>query len=125
MAHLIAIPKLGLTMVDCTLTGWTKADGERVEKGEVVFEIETDKITSEVEADAGGYLRRFAGVDSLHVVGAVIGGMAISLAFPGARQWRRLWRGWMRRLWWPGGSASGCRPWRGGLPKGRGLIRPG
>jgi pyruvate dehydrogenase E2 component (dihydrolipoamide acetyltransferase) len=90
MAHLIAIPKLGLTMVDCTLTGWTKSDGERVEKGEVVFEIETDKITSEVEADAGGYLRRFAGVDSLHVVGAVIGGLyetraeALAAVEPGA-----------------------------------------
>jgi pyruvate/2-oxoglutarate dehydrogenase complex dihydrolipoamide acyltransferase (E2) component len=90
MAHLIAIPKLGLTMVDCTLTAWTKADGERVEKREVLFEIETDKITSEVEADAGGYLRRFAGVDSVHLVGAVIGGLyetaaeALAAVEPGA-----------------------------------------
>ncbi len=75
MAHEVAIPKLGLTMVDCTLTGWSKADGDRVEKGEVLFEIETDKITSEVEADAAGYLRRFAEVDTMHTVGAVIGGL--------------------------------------------------
>jgi pyruvate dehydrogenase E2 component (dihydrolipoamide acetyltransferase) len=75
MAHEVAIPKLGLTMVDCTLTGWSKADGDRVEKGEVLFEIETDKITSQVEADAAGYLRRFAEVDTMHTVGAVIGGL--------------------------------------------------
>lgn len=89
MGHEVTIPKLGLTMVDCTLTGWTKAEGERVEKGEVLFEIETDKITSEVEADAGGYLRQFAVVDTQHVVGAVIGGLyetkeeALAAAGPG------------------------------------------
>ena len=89
MGHEVTIPKLGLTMVDCTLTGWTKAEGERVEKGEVLFEIETDKITSEVEADAGGYLRQFAEVDTQHVVGAVIGGLyetkeeALAAAGPG------------------------------------------
>ncbi len=90
MAHDVTIPKLGLTMVDCTLTGWTKADGERVEKGEVLFEIETDKITSEVEADGAGFLRRFAEVDTLHTVGAVIGALyetkaeALAAAGPGA-----------------------------------------
>jgi pyruvate dehydrogenase E2 component (dihydrolipoamide acetyltransferase) len=88
MAHLISIPKLGLTMTDCTLVGWAKHDGDRVEQGEVLYAIETDKITSDVEADGSGFLHRFAQVDTMHVVGAVIGGLfatqAEALAAPEA-----------------------------------------
>lgn len=75
MPHLIAIPKLGLTMTDCTLTEWHKADGDRVERGDLLFSIETDKITSEIEADGAGYLRRFADLDTPRVIGSVIGGL--------------------------------------------------
>ena len=75
MAHTVAIPKLGLTMTDCTLVDWMKADGDRVEQGEILYAIETDKITSDVEADGSGFLRRFAEVDSMHEVGAVIGAL--------------------------------------------------
>ena len=62
MTHLIAIPKLGLTMTDCTLVEWLKNDGDRVERGDILFAIETDKITSEIEADGAGFLRRFADI---------------------------------------------------------------
>lgn len=75
MAHLIEIPKLGLTMTDCTLTEWHKGDGDRVELGELLFSIETDKITSEIESDGAGFLRRFAEVDSPHLIGSVIGAL--------------------------------------------------
>ena len=75
MTHLIAIPKLGLTMTDCTLVEWLKNDGDRVERGDMLFAIETDKITSEIEADGAGYLRRFAEADSGQVIGGVIGGL--------------------------------------------------
>jgi pyruvate dehydrogenase E2 component (dihydrolipoamide acetyltransferase) len=78
MAHPVAIPKLGLTMVDCTLVGWTKQDGDKVERGDILYAIETDKITTDVEADGAGFLRRFAEVDSMHEVGAVIGGLFAS-----------------------------------------------
>lgn len=75
MGHLLAIPKLGLTMTDCTLVAWTKEDGDRVEQGEILYSIETDKITSDVEADASGYLRRFAETNTMHEVAAVIGAL--------------------------------------------------
>lgn len=75
MTHLIAIPKLGLTMTDCTLVEWLKNDGDRVARGDILFAIETDKITSEIEADGAGYLRRFADTDSAHAIGSVIGGL--------------------------------------------------
>lgn len=75
MALPVAIPKLGLTMTDCTLVAWTKEDGDRVEQGEILYSIETDKITSDVEADASGYLRRFVEIDTMHQVAAVIGAL--------------------------------------------------
>lgn len=73
MAHPITIPKLGLTMVDCTLIEWAKQDGEKVSIGDPLYTVETDKIASEIEADAEGYLQRVAGIDSVHEVGAVVG----------------------------------------------------
>lgn len=78
MAHQIAIPKLGLTMTDCTLVSWAKSDGDAVGKGELLYAIETDKITTDIEADDAGFLRRLAEPDTLHQVGAVIGALYAS-----------------------------------------------
>jgi pyruvate/2-oxoglutarate dehydrogenase complex dihydrolipoamide acyltransferase (E2) component len=50
----VIMPKLGLTMERATITRWLKGPGERVARGEVVLEIETDKATAEVEAPAAG-----------------------------------------------------------------------
>lgn len=73
MAHVIAIPKLGLTMTDCTLVEWAKQTGDKVAKGEVLYTIETDKISSDIEADADGFLQRIAALDTLLEVGALVG----------------------------------------------------
>lgn len=73
MVHSVAIPKLGLTMVDCTLVEWAKQDGEKVSRGDVLYTVETDKISNEIEADGDGFLQRAADVDTVHPVGAVIG----------------------------------------------------
>lgn len=75
MSHPVAIPKLGLTMTDCRLVEWAKQDGDKVERGANLYAIETDKITSDVESDASGYLRRFVEIDTMHEVGAVIGAL--------------------------------------------------
>lgn len=48
------MPKLGLTMSEGTLLEWKVAPGERVRKGQVLYVIETDKVATEVEADADG-----------------------------------------------------------------------
>jgi pyruvate dehydrogenase E2 component (dihydrolipoamide acetyltransferase) len=58
MAETIAMPKLGFDMQEGTLVHWLKKEGETIDKGEVLAEIETDKATVEVEASAGGTLRR-------------------------------------------------------------------
>ena len=58
MAETIAMPKLGFDMAEGTLVRWLKREGETVQKGEVLAEIETDKATVEVEASAAGTVRR-------------------------------------------------------------------
>jgi len=54
----ITMPKAGQTMEEGTLLSWRKSEGEQVHKGEILFEIETDKANIEVEAPESGVLRR-------------------------------------------------------------------
>jgi pyruvate dehydrogenase E2 component (dihydrolipoamide acetyltransferase) len=57
MAIPVFMPKLGLTMEEGTVTAWPKAPGERVEQGEIVLVIETEKTEAEIEASASGWVR--------------------------------------------------------------------
>src|SRR5499426_702592 len=61
-----------------TIVRWLKSEGDTVEKGEPLYELDTDKVTQEVEADAGGVLLKIlAGEGEEIEVGkriAVIGG---------------------------------------------------
>src|SRR5207237_9027594 len=43
-----------------TIVKWLKSEGDRVEKGEPLFEVDTDKATQEVEAEASGVLLKIA-----------------------------------------------------------------
>jgi pyruvate dehydrogenase E2 component (dihydrolipoamide acetyltransferase) len=52
----IYMPQLGLTMTEGKVVRWLKAAGDPVRKGEPVLEIETDKVTAEIEAPADGLL---------------------------------------------------------------------
>lgn len=56
MAERIQMPKWGLTMKEGKVTQWFKSEGDSVEKGEPLFEVETEKITNKVESTAGGIL---------------------------------------------------------------------
>lgn len=58
MATVITMPKLGLTMTSGSVAKWHKNEGDRVEKGEVVLEVSTEKITYKVEAPESGVLRK-------------------------------------------------------------------
>jgi pyruvate dehydrogenase E2 component (dihydrolipoamide acetyltransferase) len=58
MADVVAMPKLGFDMAEGKLVRWVKSEGETVQKGEVLAEIETDKATVEVEALVGGVVRK-------------------------------------------------------------------
>ncbi len=52
------MPRAGQTMEEGILLAWRKSEGEEVRKGEILFEIETDKANMEVEAPENGVLRR-------------------------------------------------------------------
>ncbi len=54
MATSVTLPRLGQGMESGTIVRWLKAEGDRVEKGEPLYELDTEKVTQEVEADAGG-----------------------------------------------------------------------
>ena len=53
------MPKLGFDMAEGTLIEWTKAEGDTVSQGDVLAEIETDKVTVEIEAPADGTILKF------------------------------------------------------------------
>jgi 2-oxoisovalerate dehydrogenase E1 component len=54
----VQLPKLSTTMEEGTILRWLKREGDRVVKGEPLFEMETDKAAVEVEAPFSGRLAR-------------------------------------------------------------------
>jgi pyruvate dehydrogenase E2 component (dihydrolipoamide acetyltransferase) len=60
MATEVILPRLGQGMESGTIVRWLKSEGDAVRKGEPLFELDTDKVTQEVEAEASGVLLRIA-----------------------------------------------------------------
>ena len=56
MATIIDMPKLSDTMTEGTVATWLKNEGDQIESGDVIAEIETDKATMELEAFEDGIL---------------------------------------------------------------------
>ena len=54
----VVMPKLGETMEEGEIIRWLKKEGEKVEKGEPILEVATDKANIEVEAPVSGFLRK-------------------------------------------------------------------
>ena len=67
MATTVIMPKLGLTMKEGTIEKWLKQEGDRVEKGEPLVEIITEKLNFQYESPASGILRKI-----LHPAGKVV-----------------------------------------------------
>ncbi len=60
MADEVKLPRLGQGMEAGTIVKWLKSEGDAVEKGEPLYELDTDKVTQEVEADFSGVLLKIA-----------------------------------------------------------------
>jgi pyruvate dehydrogenase E2 component (dihydrolipoamide acetyltransferase) len=60
MASEVKLPRLGQGMESGTIVKWLKSEGDQVEKGEPLYELDTDKVTQEVEAEASGVLLKIA-----------------------------------------------------------------
>lgn len=70
----IKMPQLGETVVEGTVSRWLKQPGERVERQEIVLEISTDKIDTEIPSPAAGTLLEVLAKEGQTVrVGTVIG----------------------------------------------------
>jgi pyruvate dehydrogenase E2 component (dihydrolipoamide acetyltransferase) len=54
---IVIMPQIGMTMQEGTITRWLKEDGERVEKGEPLYELVTEKLENEIEAPCSGTLK--------------------------------------------------------------------
>ena len=73
MATEVKLPRLGQGMESGTIVKWLKGEGDAVKKREPLYELDTDKVTQEVEAEADGVLLKIL-VDSGEVdVGTTIG----------------------------------------------------
>ena len=72
MADEVKLPRLGQGMESGTIVKWLKAEGDQVEKGEPLYELDTDKVTQEVEAEASGVLLKIAVAEGEADVGTTI-----------------------------------------------------
>jgi len=77
----ITMPKWGIEMTEGTISGWRVKEGDPVERGAEILDVETEKIVNAVEAPASGILRRItAGVGDTRAVGTLIGVIGDSAA---------------------------------------------
>jgi pyruvate/2-oxoglutarate dehydrogenase complex dihydrolipoamide acyltransferase (E2) component len=58
MAVAIKLPHMGTNVQECTLQSWRMKVGDHVKRGQILAEIETDKVTAELESTAEGVLLR-------------------------------------------------------------------
>jgi pyruvate/2-oxoglutarate dehydrogenase complex dihydrolipoamide acyltransferase (E2) component len=70
------MPKLGMYLEDVRLVEWLCDEGAEVSRGELIFTLETDKVTTDVEADAAGFLHRIVPAGEMVAIGARIGSIA-------------------------------------------------
>jgi pyruvate/2-oxoglutarate dehydrogenase complex dihydrolipoamide acyltransferase (E2) component len=74
VAEPVVLPKWGMNMVEATVVEWLKAVGDRVEEGEPLVNVETDKVEAVVEAPVSGTLVEIlTGPDEDVPVGATLG----------------------------------------------------
>src|SRR5581483_3956097 len=69
----VRLPVLGDFMLEGTLVEWLQPEGARVEKGDVLYRLETDKVSLEVEAPASGVLHQVVEAGATVPVNGLLG----------------------------------------------------
>ena len=67
----VKVPSVGESVKEAVLAQWFKADGDRVQKDEPLFVIETDKVTLEVAAPVDGVLKILVKEEETVAIGTV------------------------------------------------------
>jgi len=67
------MPKLSMSMTEGQLAEWLVPDGAEVTEGQVIYTVESDKSTQEVESPASGTLKQVAKVGETYAVGEKLG----------------------------------------------------
>jgi pyruvate dehydrogenase E2 component (dihydrolipoamide acetyltransferase) len=67
MATEVVFPMLGITVERGRILKWIKSEGDQVEKGESILEVEAEKVTTEVESPATGVLKKILVPDNLEI----------------------------------------------------------
>ena len=73
MALTLTIPKLEMSMTEGTLAEWVAADGSQVTEGQVIYILETDKTSRDIEAPTSGTLVHKGVPGETYEVGTEIG----------------------------------------------------
>ena len=69
----VRLLKVGMTMTEGSVEEWFIADGDKVEKGEMLYRLETEKVNMDVDAEASGTVKHLAGAGTELGPGEVIG----------------------------------------------------
>lgn len=73
MSTTLTIPKLEMSMSQGTLAQWVAEDGAEVKEGDVIYVLETDKTSRDIEAPVSGKLTHKAPAGETYDVGTEIG----------------------------------------------------
>jgi pyruvate/2-oxoglutarate dehydrogenase complex dihydrolipoamide acyltransferase (E2) component len=68
----VLIPKLGFAMNEGSIAEWLVEDGARVDSGQPIYSLESDKSVVEIESPAAGTLRIIGRIGEVYSVGTVI-----------------------------------------------------
>ncbi len=73
MPTYLSVPKLGMALANATVVEWKVMEGERVEKGQAIVTIETQKTKFDIEAEVPGLVHILVAPDTEVAVGRVVG----------------------------------------------------
>ena len=68
----LKLPKLAVSMREGTIVSWNVEDGERIAVGQVIYIVETDKTSTEIESPFEGVITRLVTAGEIVDVGAPI-----------------------------------------------------
>ncbi len=76
MATNVPVPRIGMAVADATIIEWKVKEGDKVDKGQIIAVVETEKVRSDVESPDSGFIRILAAEGTTAPVGMVIAQLA-------------------------------------------------